>query len=218
MAHSFVPRLDGRYMCRLDQDERNVFAQVSTEVVQLIRWDLRMDADDDSQAARPGLASDDPLARLEAEHAADQQVSAPRDGAVRRLFPSAFPDDDRAADEFRRFSQTSLAEGMIETLNTVIAALGAHELSPDEELVLDAEQADHFVRAITTIRLVLADRMGLKNDGDFEALQLLRSNQIDVTEKEDEDGVASLDFLASLYEFLSWLQESLVRAMSAGLR
>ncbi len=215
MAHSFVPRLDGRYMCRLDAEERAVVCQVASEILQLVRADLGMNPDPGGPITQQALTSDDPLERLEAEQAAHALGRAPRDGAMRRLLPDAFPGDEKASDDFRRLSQTGLANSIVETLSTVIAAITAHGLSDvEDELIIDREQADHFLRALTTIRLVLADRMSLKNDGDYEALQLLRSNDIGQEDAEEKDGQVSVDFLLSLYDFLTWLQESLVLAMS----
>lgn len=215
MAHSFVPRLDGRYMCRLDDDERAVLCQVATEVLQLIRSDLGLNQDSSAALTQQALASEDPLERLEAEQAAHTLSRAPRDEAVQRLLPDAFPGDDEASEDFRRLCQPGLADSIVETLSTVIATITAHGLEDvEDELIIDREQADHFLRALTTIRLVLADRMSLKNDGDYEALHLLRSNDIGQEDAEEKNGQVSVDFLLSLYDFLSWLQESLVLAMS----
>ena len=84
---------------------------------------------------------------------------------------------------------------------------------PHDEIVIERSDALSWLKALNIIRLVLADRMGIENDGDFEALQLLCSN--DLEQVEAEPGVAGLEFLATLYEFASWLQATLIGALNA---
>ena len=64
-------------------------------------------------------------------------------------------------------------------------------------LVLDDEQARAWLTALNDVRLVLAERMGLRTDADAERLA------------DDPSGTAAL------YDFLTWLQETLVHAVSA---
>ncbi len=69
---------------------------------------------------------------------------------------------------------------------------------------LDAAEAAAWVVALTDVRLVLGERLALRTDEDASALA---------------DRLGSLDaddpqvFLVAIYDFLTWLQESLVHAL-----
>ncbi|MCT2149538.1 DUF2017 domain-containing protein [Dermabacter vaginalis] len=215
MAHSFIARADGRLMCRLEAEERSVLAQVAGEITDLIRVDLGIgDQGLDDRDPREAM-SEDPLARLEAE-TVRARTEAPRDSATKRLFPSA-SDNDEDAGEYRRLTQANLAETHIANLSALRASLeAAGDIGgegPHDEIVIERADALAWLKALNLIRLVLADRMGIENDGDFEALQLLCSN--DLEEVEAEPGVAGMEFLATLYEFASWLQATLIGALNS---
>ncbi len=215
MAHSFIARADGRLMCRLEAEERSVLAQVAGEITDLIRVDLGIgDQGLDDRDPREAM-SEDPLARLEAE-TMRARTEEPRDSATKRLFPPA-SDNDEDAGEYRRLTQANLAEAHIANLSALRASLeAAGDIGgegPHDEIVIERADALAWLKALNLIRLVLADRMGIENDGDFEALQLLCSN--DLEEVEAEPGVAGMEFLATLYEFASWLQATLIGALNS---
>ncbi len=60
--------------------------------------------------------------------------------------------------------------------------------------------------ALTDVRLVLGERLGLRTDEDAIALAA-------ALEELDEDDPQA--FLVAIYDFLTWLQESLVHALPA---
>ena len=215
MAHSFIARADGRLMCRLEAEERAVLAQVAGEITDLIRADLEIDESDENGQRPSEVMSEDPLARLEAE-TSRARTEAPRDSATQRLFPPASENDEEAG-EYRRLTQGNLADAHIANLSVLRASLEvAGDIGgegPHDEIVIERFDALSWLKALNVIRLVLADRMGIENDGDFEALQLLCSN--DLEQVEAEPGVAGLEFLATLYEFASWLQATLIGALNA---
>ena len=210
MAHAFRPRPDGTTACRLHGVEEALPAQVAQETAELIRTDLGIDAGTSSlqRAAR----SEDPLRRLEAEFAA-RDAREPADPAVKRLFPAASEDPELAA-EYRRLGQQDLAEGKLEDLRAVIAILDGS--GPGHgEVVLVEDQVVQVLRALNDVRLVLADRLGLENDGDFDMLRMLQQigEQVEGAQTGgDEENVGS-DVVVAVYELLSWLQESLLRAI-----
>ena len=215
MAPSFIARADGRLMCRLEAEERSVLAQVAGEITDLIRVDLGIgDQGLDDRDPREAM-SEDPLARLEAE-TMRARTEEPRDSATKRLFPPASENDEEAG-EYRRLTQANLAESHIANLSALRASLeAAGDIGgegPHDEIVIERADALAWLKALNLIRLVLADRMGIENDGDFEALQLLCSN--DLEEVEAEPGVAGMEFLATLYEFTSWLQATLIGALNS---
>ena len=210
MAHAFRRREDGSLACRLDGEEKAIIAQVSQETADLIRADLGIGADADAldRAAR----SDDPLRRLEAEFAG-RDAREPSDRAVRRLFPAASTDPDLAL-EFRRLGQQDLAEGKIADLRRVMHVLDASGHG-HSEVVLDDQDALSMLRALNDVRIVLADRLDLQRDGDFDTVRMLQQigeRVEDAPPSGDEEHVGS-DVVIAVYELLSWLQESLLRAL-----
>ncbi|MFP3415909.1 DUF2017 family protein, partial [Bacillus sp. SIMBA_074] len=77
----------------------------------------------------------------------------------------AYPDDPEASAEFRRFTAAGLAERKEAGARTVIETLG-DALDGPVTVSLDAAQATAWLRTITDIRLVLAARLGIHQDGD----------------------------------------------------
>jgi len=129
----------------------------------------------------------------------DPYAERPEDPALARLVPDAY-DDDELADEFRRFTQRGLLEAK---------AINAHTVRDDLQrsggkLTLSAEKAQIWATTLTDLRLTLATRIGLTNDADDD----LRDLPADDPRAE----------LWAIYDFLSWLQESLVLALMPELR
>ena len=59
--------------------------------------------------------------------------------------------------------------------------------------------------ALTDVRLVLGERLGLRTDEDADGARGRGSGELD----EDDPQV----FMVAIYDFLTWLQESLVHAL-----
>lgn len=117
-----------------------------------------------------------------------------RHPAVRRLLPDAYRDDRGAASEFRRFTADELSGLKVRNAQQVIADVAEALVAEGEtEVVLDDAAVQAWVRSLTDIRLVLASRLGIERDGhagDDEAFML-----------------------ADVYDWLGWVQDSLVTAM-----
>ncbi|MEE1616961.1 DUF2017 family protein [Brachybacterium sp. J153] len=209
MAHAFRRRPDGTVACRLDGEEKAILAQVAQETADLIRADLGLDPE--REAVRRAAESEDPLRRLEAEFAG-RDARVPSDSAVKRLFPDASEDPDLAR-EYRRLGQQDLAEGKLSDLHRVIALLDG--AGPGHgEVVVAADEAVVVLRALNDVRIVLADRLGLQRDGDFDTVRMLQQigeRVEDLPERDDE--MVGSDVVIAVYELLSWLQESLLRAL-----
>lgn len=209
MAHAFRRRPDGSLVCRLDAEEKAIIAQVAQETADLIRADLGIGAD--SGAIQQAADSDDPLQRLEAEFAS-RDAREPGDSAVKRLFPDASRDPAMAA-EYRRLGQQDLAEGKLTDLRRVMAVMDASGPGRSE-VALDQDEAVSFLRAVNDVRIVLADRLGLERDGDFDTVRMLQQigERVEDAASSDNEHVGG-DVVIAVYELLSWLQESLLRAM-----
>jgi hypothetical protein len=140
-------------------------------------------------------AGQDPLAAL---IGLDMDVAEPSDRAVKRLLPNVMKDDGAASLEFRQLTERSLRE-------TKIGALRAAALDLDkDEIVLTPEGARHWSMALNDVRLVLAERLDIQDEEDAEHVHLMQ----DWSQAEDVES-----YLALVYNFATWLQESLVQAM-----
>ena len=64
-----------------------------------------------------------------------------------------------------------------------------------------------MLKALTDVRLVLGERMGLRTDEDVEVLDA-------AAEHLDPDD--PLGYALAVYDFLTWLQETLASAMLEG--
>jgi hypothetical protein len=134
-------------------------------------------------------------------------TTAPEDPVLARLFPTAYADDEEAAAEFRRFTEGTLREGKARAAGTIIDTLEEAGL-PDEltedgltiDVEMDEQTAQTWMRSFADIRLALATRLGVE-DGDEEYWYSLP----------DEDPRAQAH---DIYEWVGWLQETLVGALS----
>jgi hypothetical protein len=115
------------------------------------------------------------------------------DPALARLFPNAYPDDVEAAAEFRTYTREGLVERKSANSGLVSAALmGSEELDSGlQRLAVERDDAERWLPALTDLRLVLAERLGIRNDAD----------PLPDTE------------LADVYAWLGELQWSLVEAL-----
>jgi hypothetical protein len=105
------------------------------------------------------------------------------------------------AAEFRRLTEYGLRERKATNLVTAISAL---QDSDGDKVRLDQEQAQAMVVALTDVRLLLGERLGLRTDEDADALQ----GRLEAASQDDPQL-----YLAAYYDFLTWLQESLIQAL-----
>ena len=138
------------------------------------------------------------------------ETAAPYDGddpVLARLFPTAYPDDEEAAGEFRRFTEGTLRDHKAGAAARVIETLEEAGLPPElgeDGLVIDIEldrpDAVTWMKSFTDIRLALATRLGVE-DGDEDYWLALP----------DEDPRAHV---YDIYQWVGYLQETLVDALS----
>ena len=114
----------------------------------------------------------------------------PGDPAVARLLPSAYPDDEEAAAEFRRFTSDDLTARKLANARRVLDDVAA----PTAER-LDAAGQQSWLRTLTDLRLVLGSRLGVTADGPAPS--------------DDPHVVVMHD----VFDWLGYLQESLVQTL-----
>jgi hypothetical protein len=208
------------FRAKLDAQERGVLAHLFVDVYELL---------DDGAAADP-----DPLAAM---IGIGTSVDLPDDPALARLLPDAHADDPEASSEFRRYTEQGLRERKRQCLETARLTLGR-----SGSLTLDDAEAQAWLVALTDVRLVLAERMGLRTEDDHEVLMrrlgIPLEDDVDdepteivvpgasddratagpagspTSDPELDDGERmQLAAMVSLYDFLTWLQETLVQAV-----
>ena len=211
------------YVAGLGPTEREVFATVVADVAELLGAPRFTAADGD---AGEGPADVRPWTSA--------PIPAPEDPAVRRLLPDASRDDDAVTAEFRRLTEADLRASKVDRLRALWLALrGEGDVVPgtgiddDLDLVVRREDADGFAAALTDVRLVLAERLGLESEEDADRLY----ESLEAQAAADEDGWVPDDdrparqvladevraYLGSVYAALTWLQESLMSVLLADL-
>jgi hypothetical protein len=164
---------------------------------------LRALVDQVLQLLDPGgpAAGADPLEELVGM--SSRPVEPPADPALRRLLPDAYSADDEAAGEFRRLTDTDLRTAKRAALQRILDSLDAAEptRSRASRLSVDGATAAAWLPALTDVRLAVAARLGIDEDIDVERMSV-------------EVGTGRYDEIA-IYDWLSWLQETLVHAVTS---
>ncbi|MGH8773747.1 MAG: DUF2017 domain-containing protein [Jiangellaceae bacterium] len=185
------------------------FHQVETELLRSLVGQL-LELVRDQPSERDPRQAGDPLA---AAFGLGDDPSRPTDPVVLRLFPDAYRGDTEAADEFRRFTERGLRENKAAAAAAVLASLAtAGPVEPGEQsnegrekvrLHLDADEAQAWLRTLTDLRLALGTRLGVEegDQGHWDTLP-------------DDDPRRQVH---DVYDWLGWVQETLVRALSLGL-
>ena len=194
MAKAFKRKGD-RFVARLDSLEREVVAGLLEQTRDFLAPAPRAETGDpfDDLVASMGMPS--------FQEATDPRLEGPRDPALERLLPPAHREDEAVAAEFRRLTEQGLRERKTANLTTAVDALRDAD---GDKVVLSAAQAQAVVVALTDVRLLLGERLGLRTDDDAEEL----AQRLDDA---DQDDPAML--LAAYYDFMTWLQESLTQSL-----
>lgn len=117
-------------------------------------------------------------------------AASPDDPRVRRLYPTAFPDDPEKEAEYQRFMREELTTSRTSAIETVETSLDAQ--------VLDQMQAVAWMTSLNSIRLVLGTLLDVSED-------------LDIAELPDDD--PDIEGYA-LYAYLSMLLEELLAAVN----
>jgi hypothetical protein len=184
-------RRSGRVIATFAGFEADLLRSLTSQLVELLR----------NERAMPSAG--DPL---EAMFDFSGPTTEPEDPVLRRLFPTAYLDDEEAAAEFRRYTEGSLRDGKAAAAGAIIDVLEEAGLPPQLEedgLVIDVEldeaEATSWLRSFTDLRLALATRLGVE-EGDEAFWYSL-----------DDDDPRSQAH--DIYEWVGFLQETLVDAL-----
>lgn len=198
----FVP-VPGGWASELDSSERRIIARVVADTAELLgeRLEAEPEQSGDADSTEDGDAA--VLASLDWDTTDDAE---PTDAALARLLPPASLEDEETAGELRRLMQGSLRATKIDHLRRVYGTLVA---SSGVVLVTEGNESA-WLAALTDMRLVLANRLGIASSEDAEQVYERAGSP---TPASDDDVDAAL---TSLYGALTWWQDSLLQAMSQG--
>ncbi|MEP9364088.1 DUF2017 domain-containing protein [Nocardioides sp. CN2-186] len=173
--------------------EADLLRSLASQLVELLR--------NEAAVPREGV---DPL---EAMLDFSGPTQEPEDPVLARLFPTAYPSDEEAASEFRRFTEGTLRDGKAAAAVAIIDGLEEAGLPPElseDGLVIDVEldepTAETWMRSFTDLRLALATRLEVE-EGDELYWQNLP----------DDDPRAQAH---DIYEWVGYLQETLIGALT----
>ncbi|GAA2448181.1 MULTISPECIES: DUF2017 family protein [Agromyces] len=117
------------------------------------------------------------------------------DPAIDRLLPNAYPDDVEAAGEFERYTRGSLVDGKRQAAQSVRDATDVSDGRDLVEIELDESEAWGWLTFLTDLRLILAERVGVTDDGGY-------------AEDEERD-----DYLRAAYEWAGFVQGSMLEIL-----
>jgi hypothetical protein len=188
-------RRTGNVIATFSGFEADLLRSLASQMVELLR----------NERAEPAAPTADPFEALMAEFSGATTI--PEDPVLARLFPTAYPEDEEAASDFRRFTEGGLRDGKAAASGSIIDVLEEAGLPPElteDGLVIDVElshgEAETWMRAFTDIRLALATRLGVEA-GDEHYWHSLP----------DDDPRAQAH---DIYEWVGYLQETLVHAVA----
>jgi uncharacterized protein DUF2017 len=181
----------GKVVATFSGLEADLLRSLASQLVELLR----------NETAAP-KAGEDPLEEL---LDFSGPTNEPDDPVLARLFPSAYPGDDDAAGEFRRFTEGTLRDGKARNAALIIDMLEESGLPREldqEGLVIDVElgpdEVMSWMKSFTDMRLALATRLGIE-EGDDEYWD-------SVSEDDPRSQVHHI------YGWLGFLHETLVEA------
>ncbi|MDI5967726.1 DUF2017 domain-containing protein [Streptomyces sp. SL13] len=194
MAGYFKAASDGAAVVTLDEVDTSILRTLTVQLLELIG--------PGPQGADADAPDADPLAAL----FTDGPTTPPDDPALARLFPNAYHDPERAADdkadeasaEFRRYTENDLRAGKRADALSVVHDLD--HLTPrrngSARLTLSREQVPRWLRTLNDLRLTIGTVLDVDDDPDSALYHL------------DDDDPRKPYVIA--YMWLGALQETLV--------
>jgi hypothetical protein len=188
----FKARRRGGITATFDPAEASIIANLAGQVIELLR---------DRNGAQ--VTDVDPLV---SELGLGGPSQPPEDPVLQRLLPDAYRDNPEESAEFRRFTESALTSAKVTNAETMLSTLtaGGMDLADESEAPVEVElgpdEVQAWLRTLTDIRLSLAVRLGIETEEDAMLLE----------KSQDQALVA----MGELYDWLGYVQESLVQALS----
>ncbi|MDJ0335574.1 DUF2017 domain-containing protein [Salinibacterium sp. G-O1] len=135
----------------LHEVESEMLCQLAGQLAELLGDRARTDRSDSPAGSAAAL-----LAQL----GIGGSASAPLDPALARLLPDAYRNDHTAASEHRQLTELGLVDRKIANAEAVVASL------TNDPVELTDAIAQSWLRTLTDLRLTLAARLHIEDDGD----------------------------------------------------
>jgi hypothetical protein len=185
-------RRSGTAVATFTSAEADLLRALAGQLIELLREDTPT-----------GVSETDPL---EAMLDFAGPTTEPEDPVLARLLPTAYPEDEESAADFRRFTESNLRDGKAAASIDLIQSLQEAGLAdqPEAGVFIDVELGEElamsWLKALTDLRLALGTRLGVE-EGDEATWASLP----------DEDPRTQVH---DIYDWLGFLQETLIHAIS----
>jgi len=137
-------------------------------------------------------AAESPADLLYAQLGIGGPADPPLDPALARLLPDAYRGDAEAASEHRQLTELGLVDRKVDNARAVIASLELADRDRPGLVTLDPAGVQSWLRHLTDLRLVIAARLEIQEDGD--------------------EGTGD-ERMLDLYDWLGYLQGTLVECL-----
>jgi hypothetical protein len=191
-------RWGGGATARFGAAQAAIVRDLVGQVAELIGGDTPDEGPRDDHPGGPEDARDDGLASaddLAAMIGLTEDAELPADPVLARLLPDAY-DDPEDSGEFRRYTEQGLRSGKVAAARTVLATLPPK----GGRVRLSGPEAQAWLRALNDVRLALGVRLEVTDDFDDQVAHMSPADP-----RTPYVGV---------YQWLAYLQETLVRALS----
>lgn len=201
--HAFR-RESGRVACLFEPSEVSLLSGLLGQLLELLLEDSpgatgpgtrRIDGDGQGLSAE-----EDIFARLEREMAprGDYFEDEPSlDPVLQRLFPDPYPDDPEASHDFQRFTHAAQLDDKVSAARLMLSDLST--ICDQGRCAVPDAHTTAWLKSLTNVRLALAVRLDIKDAEDADR----------AAELPDDD---PRSWVYAIYEWLGWVQESLLAA------
>jgi hypothetical protein len=185
-------RRRGMIVTQLSPYEVQLLASLIMQLIELV-------SDGEPEGFATTAQADDPFEEIVRDLEEPDEPGPLEDPVLKRLFPDAYPDDLVAAADFRRFTERNLKAMKVAEARVVLDRLATTELGT-RDLKIPADEVESWLRTLTSVRLAVATRLGIKDAQDADELAVLP----------DDD---PRSFMVSVYDWLGFAQETLISAL-----
>jgi hypothetical protein len=186
----------GGATARFAASQATIIRSLVSQVAELVGGEQLDAGAGDTPRESPRETADDLAVELGIQLGITENAELPDDPILARLLPDVYADDPEAAAEFRRYTELGLRSGKVAAAQTVLATLPAG----GGRVQLSEDDARAWLRALNDVRLSLGVVLGVTDDFDDEVQNL----------SQDDPRAAYI----GVYQWLAFLQESLVDALS----
>lgn len=154
----------------------------------------------DSAPAMPEVNPEDPFSLWEADlaHVPGETDEAP-DPALERLFPNPYPQDARAAFDYRRYTEPDSRRSRIDDARTL-----RRSLAEGPPVRIPRGQVDAWLKTLNALRLILASRLGIDDEDAMDELH-----------RSDDDDPRAL--MGGVMDWLAYLQGVIIELIDPDL-